>query len=161
MHDALEAVLKKREAEINQETERFASESEVGEQLLAMHRVVLLGGLEFDDDLMLNDQIGAEALVERDTVETNGNRHLAEDVKTAFLQAMAEEDFVNRLKQSRAKFRMQLVGLIDNDAADFVDLHRRGGACFDGREAVALEEIYFAHAEARRNCREILRSCGI
>lgn len=64
--DTEDAVAKELGSEVDEQAEPLVGEPAVGEQLLAVNRLVALGGPEFDDDQALDDQIGAVADIEGD-----------------------------------------------------------------------------------------------
>ena len=63
-------------AEIQVVAKLHSGELKVGQKLLLMAIVNILDGLQFQDDLVLDDDFGAEPLVEPDSSAMDANGHL-------------------------------------------------------------------------------------
>ena len=69
MKEAVEALLEQWDVEVDQETEGKAGEFEIGDDLRLMHRKKRFNGLELDQYLLGDDQIGTEAAIEAKSFE--------------------------------------------------------------------------------------------
>ena len=122
---ALQAVLEEYEAEVDQQAEPFVGEAKVGEELFPVHGKVLLDGLQFDDDRILDNKVGAEAFLEFDAIVTDRHRHLATNAQATAFETVTEEDFIDGLEEAGSEIGVQFVGLIHDDARDVVEVHGR------------------------------------
>lgn len=103
---ALEAVLEEDAAEVDQQAKSFVGEAKVGEQLFSVYGKVLLDGLQFDDDRLLDDKVGAEAFLEFDAVVTDWHRYLATDAQAAAFETVTEENFVDGFEEAGPEIGM-------------------------------------------------------
>ena len=94
------AVLDERSIEVDQQAKPFVGEAKVGEELLPVHGQVLFDGLQFDDDCILDDKVGAEALLEFNAIVTDWHRHLAADPQATAFETVTEEDFIDGFEES-------------------------------------------------------------
>ena len=84
-----------------------------------------LDGLQFDNDLPFNDQIGTKALFEFLLLVDDGNRNLTLNNQPSVLSFARQRRFVNRLQQPRAQVLMQVNRAIHNHSSDLILMHLR------------------------------------
>jgi len=120
MDDALQALPQCRSAEIDQQTDAQMHQTQIGEQLPLMNRKRLFDGLDLDDDAGLDQHVGRQTVTESEAIEFESDRFLPDHAKTAPLKFPREDDFVDRLHQSRSKARVQFVGCVDDITCDVV-----------------------------------------
>ena len=70
-------------AEVDQQTEAHVSQSQIGQNLLLVDPLSLLDGLDLDDDLLLDHEVGFEGFVEADVIIPDRNRDLTLDPQPA------------------------------------------------------------------------------
>src|SRR5215813_11823698 len=78
-----EAVLEDGDVEIYEESNRKASEFEVGEHLSLMDGQEPLDSLHFDDEFVLDDDIQAIAAIKPHALVSHGNRPLALELEAS------------------------------------------------------------------------------
>ena len=69
VRNSLDSILQQLLAEIDQQPESAAGQFEVRQQLLAVNWREFLDGLQFDNEAAVDDQVGAEAHLEADSLE--------------------------------------------------------------------------------------------
>jgi hypothetical protein len=121
--DAGDAVAEVLGAEVDEQAEALVGEAEVGEKLLAMDGSKLLDGLEFDDDHVLDKEIGAEGDVEHHAIVDNGDRELTLDAQAAFAEFVFHETEIDGFEDPGAELDMELHRDVDDDAGDLVVGH--------------------------------------
>jgi len=61
-----DAVLEHGDVEVDQQTDRFAGEFEVGDNLCVVNRMQFFDALQFDDDRILGEHVDAETAIQSD-----------------------------------------------------------------------------------------------
>jgi len=122
---ANETVFQQRCVEIDQETDSLAAQTQVGEQLSFVQRVEGFDGLQFQDYLVLNDDVKLVSTIQLDALVLHGQRNLAPEGQVAQAQLVAKALLMCRLQQSWAEVPMDL-GCRGEDFIRqfFVDQHR-------------------------------------
>ena len=82
-----------------------------------------LDGLQFDNDLPFDDQIGTKALSEFLPLVDDGNRNLTLNNQPSLLSFARQRHFVNSLQQPRAQVLMQVNREIHNRSSDLILMH--------------------------------------
>jgi hypothetical protein len=67
-------------AEVDQQTETHVCQSQIGQNLFLVNALSQLDGLDFDDDLLLDDEVGLEGFVETEVFVPDRNRDLTLDL---------------------------------------------------------------------------------
>ena len=80
--NAADALLHRRHSEVHQKPKAKVQNLQVCEQLTLKHRLRLSSGLDFNDDAVIDDQIGSKSILESDTLEVEGDRLLPLDLKS-------------------------------------------------------------------------------
>src|SRR5688572_32537670 len=102
-----DAMLHKCFAEVEQVTKPLVCEAQVGQELLLVCVAESLRTLEFDDDLVFDDEIRPEALVESESLICNRNGDLSVHLQAAASQLVRKDDFIHRLQQARSHVSME------------------------------------------------------
>ena len=118
--DALNAVLDQVFAEVNKEAKSFIHQPQIGQDLFAVDRIERGDRFHFHDHAVVDDQVGAEAFVERDPIPCDRNRDLSLHRVAAFAQFMRERDFVNNFEDAWPEPGVQAVGSVDDHSRDFI-----------------------------------------
>src|SRR5689334_8834800 len=85
-----------------------------------MHTDQLFDRLQFNDDLVFDEEIGPKPLVEKEFVISNRDRHLALDTEALFSEFMRKTDFVNGFEQSRSGPGVNLEGGVQDDFGQLI-----------------------------------------
>jgi hypothetical protein len=117
--DAPDAFLEGGRSEIDQQAERKAHQSQVGEQLLVVDGGELLDGFEFDHKATLDHQIRPKTLVEANPALFNRDRLLAHDGPAMVLQDFGQDRLVNRFQQAGPQVAVQVKCGIDDGCGEF------------------------------------------
>lgn len=80
-----------------------------------------LDRFQFDNDAVLDDEIRPKPFIETQALIHDRYRDLPANIKLLRPQLVCEHRFVNRLKQTRPKSYMDVVGSID-DASGYIVL---------------------------------------
>jgi len=90
-----------------------------------MNRSVSFGRLEFNQDLVFNDQVGTKGLFQNSTFESDGNDLLSFDRKTLFFQTLEKQYFIDGFEQAWPNIPVQVKPAIHRDFGDsFKTLHK-------------------------------------
>jgi len=119
--NALQAILESRHSEIHQKAQRQIHQTQIGENLLAMHGGISLDGLEFDQKLVFDQDIRLESVVYRYAPVADGHCHLATHEQTALRQFLSEKDLINRFEQTRPDLLVQPEAAIDGDPGKAIE----------------------------------------
>ncbi len=98
--DTLDPVPQQLDVEVDEESESKIGESEMGQELLRVHRSDALHRFQLDAELGFNDQVGAESLIEDDIAIANRYRHLALHLKATVTKLEGKSGLVDRLKET-------------------------------------------------------------
>ncbi len=74
----------------------------------------LFDTLELHNDLILDNEVSSKSFLESDAPILDGDGDLAFDPETPLAKFMGEDNFVNRLQQSRTQLTMNLNSQIDD-----------------------------------------------
>jgi hypothetical protein len=121
--DALDPVLDQVVAEIDQETESFLHQPQIGQHLFAVHWIECRDRFHFHDHAIVNEQVGAKAFIKTDPVPCDWNRHLSFDCVAVFAQFMREQDFVNDFENTWAEPGVKPVSSVNNHSRNFIFFH--------------------------------------
>ena len=135
--DTLNAVFEPDFSEVDQQSESPVAQSQLRKNLLAVNPNELLHGFQFYDDLALNQQIGAETLIESEFVVANRDGYLSFDVKSLLAEFVGEDDFINAFEQARPGGCVNLESRIKNDLGQLIFIKRSFGICIHRRQTCA------------------------
>src|SRR6266566_3658620 len=122
--DALNAVLDHVLAEINKEAESLIHQPQIGQDLFAVDRIERSDRFQLHDHEIIDDQIGAEAFVEGDSIPCDRNNYLSFHGVAVFAQFMRKQDFVYDFEDAWPEPSVQAVGSVNNQSRDFILFHR-------------------------------------
>jgi hypothetical protein len=88
-----------------------------------MNRGDVLNGLEFQEELILDNDVRLESLVQSHIVPNDRNWFLGLDPQTALLQFIDHDGMIDRFKQSGPELSVNMEGHIDHDLCKFVFCH--------------------------------------
>ena len=80
-------------------------------------------GLAFDDDQLLDQQVGSETAIEFHFVVDERDRPLFFDAKSKLFELMCQTGAVRRFEESRTESAMNLDGCADDRRGEFIDVH--------------------------------------
>jgi hypothetical protein len=120
IHNAFDAVLQMDFTEVDQQPKPPVAQPKLGEQLFAVNFGELLNGFEFNDYLVLDQQVGAEAFVKFQIIVTDGNRNLTLHTQPQFLQFVGERHFIYGLQQSGAGAGVNFERSVKNQFGQFI-----------------------------------------
>jgi len=90
-----------------------------------MNRSESFGRLEFNQDLVFNDQVGTKGLFQNSTFEGDGNDLLSFDRKTLFFQTLEKQYLIDGFEQAWPNIPVQVKPAIHEDFGDsFETLHK-------------------------------------
>jgi hypothetical protein len=118
--DALNAVLDQVLAEVNKEAKSSIHQPQVGQDLFAVDRIERCNRLHFYNYAIVDDQVGAKAFVEPDSIPCDRNNYLSFDRVAVFAQFMRKQDFVNDFEDDRPEPGVQAVGRVNDQSRDFI-----------------------------------------
>lgn len=72
-----------------------------------------LGRLQFDQQSIFDQKVGAKAFLKNDAIESNRYRFLAFDAQAALCEALRKTGFVNRFEKAGPEGLMQLEATIN------------------------------------------------
>jgi hypothetical protein len=121
--DAFNAMLDQVFAEVDKEAESLIHQPQVGQDLLAVDRIECNDRLDFHDYAIVDDQVSAEAFVERDSIPCDRNDYLPFHYVTVFAQFMHKQDFVYDFEDTGPESGMQAVGRVNHPSRDFILFH--------------------------------------
>lgn len=124
VHDSMEAVFQQRFTEVDQESQSKPGQSQLSQNLFAVNRGEFLHRLQFDDNQVLNDNVGPETLIEGETIVIDRDSNLPFGCESRVSQFMHKNHFVNRFEQSRPGLFVDLDSIVNNDGCDFVLPHQ-------------------------------------
>jgi len=104
----LKPVLEDPDVEVKEESDVAARELEVRQQLRFVKRGQTAHGLDFEDDLVLDQDVEAIPAVDEESVVADGLWLLALDMETASSQLEAQARLVGRLKEPRPERTVDL-----------------------------------------------------
>jgi hypothetical protein len=108
-HDkSLYAILEAQCIEVEQEPDVITAHAEICQNLRFMNRQELLHGLDLDDQLPRNDDIGAETGIQGNPFIDDRHVDLPFKLDTCLLEFEAETTLIYRFQQSRPNLSMQL-----------------------------------------------------
>ena len=84
--------------EVEQQTDREVKHTQVGQKLFGMHGCEAFDGLDFDDHLSGDEQIGPKGFVENPSGVGDGNRLLPDYPEAAPSEFVGEQDLVDMLQ---------------------------------------------------------------
>lgn len=124
IHDSLNAVLQMDLSKVEQQAKLAIAESELCQDLLPMNAHELFHGFQFNDDFVLDQQIGPKTFLEDQVVVTNWDRHLPLHLEPLLSQFMREGNLVNRFEKPRPGLGMNLECRVEDEFGEFVFIHR-------------------------------------
>ena len=124
IHQTGDSVFDQHLPDVDQQPKAFVSETNVGDDLFLVNGIGLLDGFQFDNDLVVHDEVGAKAFVKGHVLESNEDRDLSLNSQPSPFQKFRQYGLVNRFQQSGAKLSVNLVRAINNDFGDLVFTHR-------------------------------------
>jgi hypothetical protein len=119
--DALNAVLNQVVAEVNEETESFVHQPQIGQHLLAVDWIERGDRLHFHDHAVVDDQVGAEAFVEPDSIPCDRNKYLSFHRVAVFARFMRKQDFI--YVDAWPEPGVQAVSSVDDHSRNFIFFH--------------------------------------
>ena len=111
--DALDPVPQELDVEVDEESESEVGETEMGQELLRVHRSDALDRFQLNDHLGFNDEVGAESLIEDDMAIANRYRHLALHLKATVAELEGQGSLVDRLKEAGPQSAMHSQRRVD------------------------------------------------
>jgi hypothetical protein len=103
---ALDAVGQRHGVEVDQQADMACTEAKVRQELGFVQRQDALDRLEFQNHLIVHDDVGDVAAVEQDFVVTHGERYLATERYGGAVDLVAETQFVYGLEPTRTEATM-------------------------------------------------------
>jgi hypothetical protein len=122
--DALNAVFDQMLAEINKEAESLIHQPQIGQDLFAVARIERSDRFQLHDYEIIDNQIGAEAFVEPDSIPCDRNNYPPFHGVAVFAQFMRKQDFVYHFEDAGPEPSVQAVGRINDHSRDFILFHR-------------------------------------
>jgi hypothetical protein len=121
-YKAADAVLEAQDVEVEKQANVITAHPEVCQDLGFMHWQQVFDRLDFEDEFLLNDDIGPKSGLKRNTFVNDGHRNLAGESDSRLMEFEAEALLINRFQQSWPQAPMQLDRKSD---------HRPGQLCTD------------------------------
>ncbi len=84
--------------EVQQVTKPHSGEFEIRQELLLVCIVNSLDGLQFQNDLVFNNDVSTEPLLEADSSTCDGHRYLTFCLETPLAEFVRKDDLVNCLQ---------------------------------------------------------------
>lgn len=128
-------------AEIYQETEPTAAQSELSQNLLAVNRCKLLNGFQFNNHFAFNYEIGPKAFVERKVVIVDRNRYLTFSSNTLSSQFVSENNLVDRLEKTGPEPRVNFERTIQNNSGKLIFIQGNSGLQTHERYPVEMTSV--------------------
>ena len=88
--DSRYPVFDEEDVEIQQESDLFVGEAQVGQELFFVDRGYGFYGFDFDDNFAVDDQVGIESGLDGHAVVDDGNRVLASEGQALFFEFAGE-----------------------------------------------------------------------
>jgi hypothetical protein len=129
--DAFNATLDQVIAEIDEKAESFVHQPQTSQNLFAVDWIECGNRFYFHDHTVVDDEVGAEAFIEHDTIPGNWNRDPSLDGVAVFAQFMRERNFVYNFEDSGPEPRMQPVGSVNDPSSNFIFFHAKEPAAQD------------------------------
>ena len=104
-----DAVFEEFFAEVEKVAQLEIGEAEAGQKLLGVDGSHALDGFEFQENFVIDDEVGAEAFVKSDAVVSNRDRNLAFHEQPAIGQRAGEDGFVNGFEEAGASSRWRWI----------------------------------------------------
>jgi hypothetical protein len=123
VHNTLDPMLDQVVPEIDEETESFIHQPQIGEHLFAVDCVKRCDRFHFHDYTTIDNQVRPKPFVEPESVPSDRNRDLSFDWIAVFAQFMCEGNFVHDLENAWPKPTVEPVGSIDDLCCDFIFFH--------------------------------------
>jgi len=79
--------------------------------------------LDFNNNLFINDQVSTKSLIQTNTIPGHRNRFLSVNTKSALIQFVCYNSFINRFKESRPKGAMDFEADINNYSGNLILCH--------------------------------------
>jgi hypothetical protein len=111
-------------AEVDKEAESLIHQPQIGQDLFAVDRNERGDRFHLHDHEIIDYQVGAEALVEPDSMPCDWNRYLSFHRIPMFTQFMRKQDFVYDFEDAWPKPSMQPIGGVNDHSRDFILFHR-------------------------------------
>src|SRR5207237_7406795 len=121
--DALNAMFDHVLAEINKEAKSFIHQPQIGQDLFAVDRIERNDRFHFHDHEIIDDQVGAETLVEPDPIPRDRNSYLSFHGVAVFAQFMRKQHFVYDFEDAWSEPSMQPVGRVNDHSRNFILFH--------------------------------------
>jgi hypothetical protein len=102
VHNATYSVADEFCTEIDQQPQAFAGQTKVSQQLLFVYRRDCFQRLQLNDELVLDNQISAKALLKSEVFIMNADWHLPRHPQIPLSNFMRQDDLVDRFKKSWA-----------------------------------------------------------
>ena len=118
--NTLEPLLQRRTSEIDQQPDGLLRQSEIGEQLLGMHRSQSFDRFDFDQQPVFNEDVYPEGRREMKTGIIDVYRPLPFDPIPPLGEHSRQNHFVNALEEAGTKVSMQLQCRVDHIPADLL-----------------------------------------
>src|SRR5437764_1445978 len=108
-------------SEVEEQAHPRVHEAQRGQERLAVDGGEPVDGLALNDHLVLDYQVGAEAVVEHQPVALEANRRLSVDLKPSLLERTEQDGFIDGLEQAGAEIAMDVDRRLDNGFGDVVE----------------------------------------
>lgn len=123
IHGAHYTVFHQRGPEVQEIAQTQVGESEVGLYLFPMYGRDGLDGLEFQNDQILDDEVGAKTFVEDQVAEANRHGNLTLNFQSRLDEKLCQYSFVNRLEQAGSEFAVYRECGFDDAGSNGVLVH--------------------------------------
>jgi hypothetical protein len=124
-----DAVRQGHRVEIDQQSDAARADAKVGQQLGFVQRVNLLHRFEFEDNVLLDNDVCLVTGIEIDTVVNQGEPDMLGERQVGFLEFVAEASLVGGFQEARAQARVDAHGKSDDLVCEI-----GGGARFLGHD---------------------------
>ena len=121
--DALNAVLDQVFAEVDKEPQSLIHQPQIGQDLFAVDRIERDDRFHLHDHEIIDDQVGAEAFVEPDSIPRDRNSYLSFHGVAVFAQFMRKQDFVYDFEDAWPEPGVQAVSSVNDLSRDLILFH--------------------------------------